>query len=225
MGRAPINWRIVTTESHTPVAPAASLLFQAPVFQAAPEVAAPVVVDEPEAKPKRRRRRCGIERPPGRGCPQASPPLEESRRRRARGQRSRCRNRRGARGVEDAPSPPLEEGRRGLGPRRGECRQCREQLRRGGGVGRGGLLEPSSSPSPRPLLQLVCRGEHRSCGSGAGPEGVDTTRSEEDASPRGASRGSPPPLDLRVRVPGSPRVRRTHDGHPRPGWPRSDRDP
>ena len=55
MGRAPINWRIVTTESHTPVAPAASLLFQAPVFQAAPEVAAPVVVDEPEAKPKRRR--------------------------------------------------------------------------------------------------------------------------------------------------------------------------
>lgn len=55
MGRAPINWRIVTTESHTPVAPAASLLFQAPVFQAAPDVAAPVVVDEPEAKPKRRR--------------------------------------------------------------------------------------------------------------------------------------------------------------------------
>ena len=55
MGRAPTNWRIVTTESHTPVAPAASLLFQAPVFQAAPEVAAPVVVDEPEAKPKRRR--------------------------------------------------------------------------------------------------------------------------------------------------------------------------
>ena len=48
------HWRIVTTES-TPVAPAASLLFQAPVFQAAPEVAAPVVVDEPEAKPKRRR--------------------------------------------------------------------------------------------------------------------------------------------------------------------------
>ncbi|WP_315297951.1 Rne/Rng family ribonuclease [uncultured Actinomyces sp.] len=45
----------MTTESHTPVAPAASLLFQAPVFQAAPEVAAPVVVDEPEAKPKRRR--------------------------------------------------------------------------------------------------------------------------------------------------------------------------
>ena len=55
MGRAPTNWRIVTTESHTPVAPAASLLFQAPVFQAAPEVAAPVVVDEPDAKPKRRR--------------------------------------------------------------------------------------------------------------------------------------------------------------------------
>ena len=55
MGRAPTNWRIVTTESHTPVAPAASLLFQAPVFQAAPDVAAPVVVDEPDAKPKRRR--------------------------------------------------------------------------------------------------------------------------------------------------------------------------
>ena len=45
----------MTTESTTPVAPAASLLFQAPVFQAAPDVAAPVVVDEPEAKPKRRR--------------------------------------------------------------------------------------------------------------------------------------------------------------------------
>ena len=47
------HWRIVTTES-TPVAPAASLLFQAPVFQAAPEVAPPVIVDEPE--PKRRRK-------------------------------------------------------------------------------------------------------------------------------------------------------------------------
>jgi len=36
------------------VAPAASLLFQAPVFQAAPEVAPPAIIDEPE--PKRRRK-------------------------------------------------------------------------------------------------------------------------------------------------------------------------
>lgn len=48
------HWRIVTTESTTPVAPAASLLFQAPVFQAAPEVAPPAIVEEPE--PKRRRK-------------------------------------------------------------------------------------------------------------------------------------------------------------------------
>ena len=48
------HWRIVTTESTTPVAPAASLLFQAPVFQAAPEVAHPAIVEEPE--PKRRRK-------------------------------------------------------------------------------------------------------------------------------------------------------------------------
>ena len=47
------HWRIVTTESTTPVAPAASLLFQAPVFQAAPEVAAPIGAEE--AEPKRRR--------------------------------------------------------------------------------------------------------------------------------------------------------------------------
>ena len=47
-------WRIVTTESTAPVAPAASLLFQAPVFQAAPEVAPPAIVEEPE--PKRRRK-------------------------------------------------------------------------------------------------------------------------------------------------------------------------
>ena len=47
------HWRIVTTESTTPVAPAASLLFQAPVFQAAPEVAAPIAAEE--AEPKRRR--------------------------------------------------------------------------------------------------------------------------------------------------------------------------
>ena len=36
------------------MAPAASLLFQAPVFQAAPEVAPPAIIDEPE--PKRRRK-------------------------------------------------------------------------------------------------------------------------------------------------------------------------
>ncbi len=48
------HWRIVTTESTTPVAPAASLLFQAPVFQAAPEVAPPAIAEEPE--PKRRRK-------------------------------------------------------------------------------------------------------------------------------------------------------------------------
>ena len=48
------HWRIVTTESTTPVAPAASLLFQAPVFQAAPEVAPPAIVEESE--PKRRRK-------------------------------------------------------------------------------------------------------------------------------------------------------------------------
>ena len=53
------HWRIVTTES-TPVAPAASLLFQAPVFQAAPEVApAAIVEDQPE--PKRRRKSATVE--------------------------------------------------------------------------------------------------------------------------------------------------------------------
>ena len=55
MGRAPHHWRIVTTESNAPVAPAASLLFQAPVFQAAPKVASPAAFEEPETKPKRRR--------------------------------------------------------------------------------------------------------------------------------------------------------------------------
>ena len=49
------HWRIVTTESTTPVAPAASLLFQAPVFQAAPEVAPPAIVEE-QPEPKRRRK-------------------------------------------------------------------------------------------------------------------------------------------------------------------------
>ena len=55
MGRAPHHWRIVTTESNAPMAPAASLLFQAPVFQAAPEVASPAAFEEPETKPKHRR--------------------------------------------------------------------------------------------------------------------------------------------------------------------------
>ncbi|WP_286158727.1 Rne/Rng family ribonuclease [Sanguibacter keddieii] len=49
----------MTTESTTPVAPAASLLFQAPVFQAAPEVAPPAIVEEPE--PKRRRKSAAVD--------------------------------------------------------------------------------------------------------------------------------------------------------------------
>ena len=53
------HWRIVTTES-TPVAPAASLLFQAPVFQAAPEVA-PAVIVEDQPEPKRRRKSAAVE--------------------------------------------------------------------------------------------------------------------------------------------------------------------
>ena len=53
------HWRIVTTESTTPVAPAASLLFQAPVFQAAPEVAPPAIVEESE--PKRRRKSAAVD--------------------------------------------------------------------------------------------------------------------------------------------------------------------
>ena len=58
------HWRIVTTESTTPVAPAASLLFQAPVFQAAPEVAAPIAAEE--AEPKRRRKSSASEEMPER---------------------------------------------------------------------------------------------------------------------------------------------------------------
>ncbi|EFU62140.1 Rne/Rng family ribonuclease [Actinomyces sp. oral taxon 180] len=58
------HWRIVTTESTTPVAPAASLLFQAPVFQAAPEVAAPIAAEE--AEPKRRRNSSASEEMPER---------------------------------------------------------------------------------------------------------------------------------------------------------------
>nr|WP_232209803.1 Rne/Rng family ribonuclease [Actinomyces sp. oral taxon 180] len=54
----------MTTESTTPVAPAASLLFQAPVFQAAPEVAAPIAAEE--AEPKRRRNSSASEEMPER---------------------------------------------------------------------------------------------------------------------------------------------------------------
>jgi len=53
------HWRIVITES-TPVAPAASLLFQAPVFQAAPEVA-PAAIGEDQPEPKRRRKSAAVE--------------------------------------------------------------------------------------------------------------------------------------------------------------------
>ena len=54
------HWRTVTTESTTPVAPAASLLFQAPVFQAAPEVAPAAIVDD-QIEPKRRRKSAAAE--------------------------------------------------------------------------------------------------------------------------------------------------------------------
>ena len=89
MGRAPINWRIVTTESHTPVAPAASLLFQAPVFQAAPEVAPPVAFEEPE--PKRRRK--------------SSAPEEES----APAEEAAPKRRRRSKKAADEASAPAEE--------------------------------------------------------------------------------------------------------------------
>ena len=137
MGRAPHHWRIVTTESNAPVAPAASLLFQAPVFQAAPEVAPPAAFEEPETKPKRRR---------GSSDDEASASQEETtpkRRRRSkksvdeasaptpdpatdreeadRGQRAEHGYRGDPLGTQDPPSPPLQEGRRGLGSDRGQC--------------------------------------------------------------------------------------------------------
>ena len=73
------HWRIVTNESTTPVAPAASLLFQAPVFQAAPEVAPAVSVEEPA--PQRRRKASAPEE-------EAGPREEAAPKRRRRAKRS-----------------------------------------------------------------------------------------------------------------------------------------
>ena len=83
------HWRIVTTESTTPVAPAASLLFQAPVFQAAPEVAPPAIVEEPE--PKRRRK--------------SAAPDEESAPREEATPKRRRRSKKAADEVETAETP------------------------------------------------------------------------------------------------------------------------
>ena len=83
------HWRIVTTESTTPVAPAASLLFQAPVFQAAPEVAPPAIVEEPE--PKRRRKSAAAD--------EESAPREEATPKRRR------RSKKAADEVETAETP------------------------------------------------------------------------------------------------------------------------
>ena len=79
----------MTTESTTPVAPAASLLFQAPVFQAAPEVAPPVAFEEPE--PKRRRK--------------SSAPEEES----APAEEAAPKRRRRSKKAADEASAPAEE--------------------------------------------------------------------------------------------------------------------
>ena len=79
----------MTTESTTPVAPAASLLFQAPVFQAAPEVAPPVAFEEPE--PKRRRK--------------PSSPEEES----APAEEAAPKRRRRSKKAADEASAPAEE--------------------------------------------------------------------------------------------------------------------
>ena len=83
------HWRIVTTESTTPVAPAASLLFQAPVFQAAPEVAPPAIVEELE--PKRRRKSAAAD--------EESAPREEATPKRRR------RSKKAADEVETAETP------------------------------------------------------------------------------------------------------------------------
>jgi len=83
------HWRIVTTES-TPVAPAASLLFQAPVFQAAPEVApAAIVEDQPE--PKRRRKSATVEE---------DAPREEA---------APKRRRRSKKAADEAPEPEVSD--------------------------------------------------------------------------------------------------------------------
>ena len=80
----------MTTESTTPVAPAASLLFQAPVFQAAPEAApAPIVEEQPE--PKRRRK--------------SSAPEEES----ASAEEAAPKRRRRSKKAADEASAPAEE--------------------------------------------------------------------------------------------------------------------
>ena len=68
----------MTTESTMPVAPAASLLFQAPVFQAAPEVATPIVGEGSE--PQRRRASTAPE--------EESAPREETSKRRRRSKKT-----------------------------------------------------------------------------------------------------------------------------------------
>ena len=79
----------MTTESTTPVAPAASLLFQAPVFQAAPEVAPPVAFEEPESKRRRK----------------SSAPEEES----APAEEAAPKRRRRSKKAADEASAPAEE--------------------------------------------------------------------------------------------------------------------
>ncbi len=98
MGRAPHHWRIVTTESNAPMAPAASLLFQAPVFQAAPEVASPAAFEEPETKPKRRR---------GSSDDEASASQEET---------TPKRRRRSKKSVDEASAPTAEPAKQAFTP-------------------------------------------------------------------------------------------------------------
>ncbi|SDR64563.1 ribonuclease E [Schaalia meyeri] len=80
------HWRIVTTESANPVAPAASLLFQAPVFQAVPEVSTSAAAEEIE--PKRRRHSSA--------SAEANAPREET---------APKRRRRSKKSADDADSP------------------------------------------------------------------------------------------------------------------------